>query len=83
MNSLNPINNYNIPPMSSLTEGMIPNPMASLTDDSHYGHHHHNNNHLQLHQQQQHYNMHGSKVWPEDMGMGVVGLAPFVGAGSP
>jgi len=90
MNSLNPINNsYNIPPMSSLTGGMIPNPMASLEDDSsHYAHHHH---HPQLHQQH-HYNFTASKVWssePESMGMGMgmgmglIGLSPFVGAGSP
>jgi len=92
MNSLNSMNNsmnntYNIPPMSSLTGGMIPNPMASLADDSHYGHHHHHHYHPQPHQQQ-HYNFSASKVWstePESMGMGlgVLGLSSFVGAGSP
>jgi hypothetical protein len=87
MNSLNPINTYNIPPMSSLTGGMIPNPMASLGDDS-YSHHRHSH-HTQLHQpHHHHYNFTASKVWstePEDMGMGmgVLGLTSFVGAGSP
>lgn len=80
MNSLNPINTYNIPPMSSLTGGIIHHPMSSLADDT-YSHH-------QNHQSQHHYNFAPSKVWssePEDMGMGlgIVGLAPFVGAGSP
>ena len=80
MNSLNPLNTYSIPPMSSLTGGMIHHPMSSLADDT-YSHH-------QIHHSQHHYNFAPSKVWstePEDMGMGlgIVGLAPFVGAGSP
>jgi hypothetical protein len=46
-----------------------------------------NSHHTQLHQaHHHHYNFTTSKVWstePEDMGMGVLGLTSFVGAGSP